>query len=349
MGRVAKYKKVKSFDPYSKKNRGNIDLPTVGIWGLGDNGRRPKKRSQKAERMHAKKNKFIDEKKLKKKVDDGGFDMPPMENDEFDMADLTGSIKRQKVETNNILASYTISTTNDNVGSSSKTSNHNNNNDNGATNESYDKIVTSTGIVANIPKTDQDENKVTRLLRLDTQEEQKSEKAKQLSHARMVGESKRAYAKRTRAETRKIIKQSTKTINHEKLQRKKEFLKLKKKNKKRKGGGSYSLNGDGNNEITYDYTSNNDKHGIDGDCSHYDAAVRFGEQALRPPTFRQIPRGAKRKVNTKSQAEKSTKSEFISNDQIKAERDAMELMRRRVQARYKAMKSNRKDAGDFHL
>jgi hypothetical protein len=35
MGRVAKYKKVKSFDPYSKKNRGNVDLGQVGVWGLG--------------------------------------------------------------------------------------------------------------------------------------------------------------------------------------------------------------------------------------------------------------------------------------------------------------------------
>ena len=49
MGRVAKYKKVKSFDPYSKKNGGNVDLSKVGVWGLGDNGRKAKKRSRRAE------------------------------------------------------------------------------------------------------------------------------------------------------------------------------------------------------------------------------------------------------------------------------------------------------------
>ena len=341
MGRVAKYKKVKSFDPYSKKNGGKVDLPNVGVWGLGDNGRKVKKRSKKAERMHARKdkNKSLKKgtsKKSNKFVDDGGFDVPPMEEDEFNMKDLMGSVKRQKVETSDLLGSSIV------VASSAEATNDNNNKNSNddTTTESYNKIVTSTGNVANIPKTEQDENKVARLLRLDKQEERKAEKDKLLSHARMEGESKRAYAKRTRAETRQIIQKTTTTKNHEKLLLKKEFLKNKKKNKKRKGGGTYSANenrGGGNDD---DYDS--DKG------SSAEAPVRFGEQALRPPVFRQIPRGATSKSKTVATT-KSVATQGMSEDQVEAERDAMDLLRRRVQAQYKAIKTKRKNAGDFHL
>jgi hypothetical protein len=344
MGRVAKYKKVKSFDPYSKKNRGNIDLPTVGVWGLGDDGRRAKKRSQKAEKMHARKHK-LNGKKGNRFLDDGGYDAPVMDKDEFDMADLMGSVKKQKLETADTLGGTDVSKNASLVASTKKGIQK-------ATSESYDKIVTSTGNVANIPKTNEDELKVTRLLRLDKQEQQKSEKEKQSGHARMEGESKRAYAKRTRAETREIIKQSTATKNHEKLQRKKEFLKNKKKNKKRKRGGLYSYDEDENNDGgAYDGSSNAAEGGRAKDSSS-DDPVRFGEQAERPPIFRQIPRGAKSKSSATikaAAAAKSTKIERMSEQQIEAERDAMELMRRRIQAQYKAIKSKRKDAGDFHL
>lgn len=328
MGRVAKYKKVKSFDPYSKKNRGNIDLGTVGVWGLGDDGRRAKKRSRKAEQMHERKNKVKGKKKAKNKIiDDGGFDVPPMEKDEFDMSDLLGSVKRRKVETKDILGSDGSQLTNTKPAESKKNSKV----------ETYDKIVTSTGNVASIPKTDEDELKVTRLLRLNEQEEKKAEKEKQLRHARMEGESKNAYRRRTRAETRQIIKQSTTTKNHEKLEKKKEFLKNKKKNKKRKGGVWGSYNDADNCDDTFD------------DTPSYDTSVRFGEQAERPPIFRQIPRGAKGKSKTMTQSTKSVKTEGMSEHQINAENNAMDLMRRRVQAQYKAIKSKRKDDGDFHL
>jgi len=327
MGRVAKYKKLKSCDPYSKKNRGKVDLQRVGVWGFGDDGRKAKKRSKKAERMQDRKNKIKNKKKSKNKfVDDGGFDVPPMEKDEFDMSDLIGSVKKQKVETQDVLGSDETPLINTNAAESNKKLKA----------ESYDKIVTSTGNVACIPKTDEDEIKVARLLRLNEQEEKKLEKEKQLKHARMEGESKNAYRKRTRTETRQIIKQTTMTKNQEKLEKKKEFLKNK-KSKKRKGGGSGLYKDEDYRDYDYDETP-----------SSYDNSVRFGEQAERPPTFRQIPRGAKSKSKT-AQSSKSLNAEGMSEHQIDAERHAMELMRRRVQAQYKAIKAKRKDLGDFHL
>eukprot|EP00536_Pseudo-nitzschia_multiseries_P002252 jgi/Psemu1/183149/e_gw1.30.206.1 len=317
MGRVAKYKKVKSFDPYSKQNRGNIDLSAVGVWGLGDNGRKKKKRSLKAEKLRAKKhrNRATNGKAASRggiDDNDGGFDVPPSEGDEFDMADLASN-------------------------------NNKNDKSNNAREESYDQVVTSTGNVANIPKTDADEQKIERLLRVDQQLEQKSEKEKQAGHGRMEGESKRAYAKRTRAETRQIIKQSAATTkNLEKLQKKKEFLKNKKKNKKRKAYDDIYDNGnnnDGNNDDDWEF--DNRRGGAREKETPVEAPIRFNEQAERPPVFRQIPRGAK------ARAANATKG--MTEHQVEAERDAMELMRRRVQAQYKAIKSKRRHAGDFHL
>jgi len=341
MGRVAKYKKVKSFDPYSKKNGGKVDLPTVGIWGLGDNGRNKKKRSQKAERMRAKKNKDIKRSKNRDN-DDGGFDVPPTEADEFDMADLMGSVKKQKLESNDTLG---VSTT-----TSSKINTTNNKNT--STDEVYDKVVLSTGNVANIPKTDRDEKKVTRLLRLDKQEEQKSEREKQVSQARMEGESKRAYSKRTKAETRQIIKQSMVTKNHEKLQRKKDFMNNKKKNKKGKGGTYSSFNGNGGGgDGNYDESNNNNRYNNDVKSFKEDI-VQFGEQAERPPVFRNVPRGVKSQINRTTKAQTTIivrKSQGMSDAQVELERKNMEIMRRRVQAQYAAIKSKRKNEGDFHL
>mmetsp|Transcript_13648 Transcript_13648/g.28614 ORF Transcript_13648/g.28614 Transcript_13648/m.28614 type:complete len:351 (+) Transcript_13648:190-1242(+) len=350
MGRVAKYKKVKSFDPYSKKNKGNIDLTSVGVWGLGDNGRKAKKRSLKAKKLHAKKN--LNRKKSAG-FDDGGFDVPPTEGDEFDMADLVGSIKKKNDESKELLGGQLSSSAATKAVSSSSSSDANtetdastNKDDNNkkSKDEPYDQVLTSTGNIANIPRTDEDEKKVERMLRVDEQIKQKSEKEKQLNHGRMEGESKRAYAKRTRAETRQIIKQSATTPkNYEKLQKKKEFLKAKKKSKKRKGG-AYSFDGYGDsNGAAYD---DDDVKGNANQQS--EAPVRFGEQAERPPVFRQIPRGAKAKKPNTITISKG-KTQGMTEHQVEAEKDAMELMRRRVQAQYKAIKSKRKSAGDFHL
>jgi len=101
MGRVSKYKKIKACDPYSKKNGGNVDLSTVGIWGLGDNGRKKKRKSRTAERLKAQKGKK--HKKNKNNDDGDGFDLPPSEADEFDLMDLMGSVKKQELKTKELL------------------------------------------------------------------------------------------------------------------------------------------------------------------------------------------------------------------------------------------------------
>uniref|UniRef100_A0A7S4MG38 Uncharacterized protein n=1 Tax=Odontella aurita TaxID=265563 RepID=A0A7S4MG38_9STRA len=111
MGRVARYKKVKSFDPFSSNSRqtghiyGGAGGSGVGndkvIWGTAGNGRKAKKRSKTAAKLR--------ETKLKRRArrgkggggdafeeaDDGGFDLPPGKDD-FDMRDLVGSLKKSR-------------------------------------------------------------------------------------------------------------------------------------------------------------------------------------------------------------------------------------------------------------
>eukprot|EP00934_Nitzschia_sp_Nitz4_P003101 Nitzschia sp. Nitz4//scaffold88_size82704//13028//13900//NITZ4_005283-RA/size82704-processed-gene-0.64-mRNA-1//-1//CDS//3329559467//3091//frame0 len=290
MGRVAKYKKIKSCDPYSKKNGGNVDLSTVGVWGLGDNGRKAKKRSRRSEQLRK-------QKKRKDTSGSDGFDLPPSQKDEFDIKDLVGSLKKQvtKVKPENDVQ--------------------------------VEKFKVQ-GNVASIPKTDQDEKKLARTLKLDTQVKKEEQKKVAVSNARMEGESKRAYAKRTKTETRQIIQRSA-TVNHEKRQKKKEFLNSKKK--KRTLGDLYANQPD---------KDNNERDWSDEDEPE---EVPFGEQAERPPIFRQIPRGAKAKKDSKQTAG------GMSEEAVQAEKAAMELMRRKVQAQYAAIKTQRRRAGDFHL
>ena len=318
MGRVSKYKKIKSVDPYSKKNGGKVDLSTVGMWGLGDNGRKAKKRSRRSEHLRASRN------KRPRSADEEGFDLP-VKKDEFDLKDLVGSVKKQKLPA--LLKD--------------------NNNGNDADLFSVDRVAVN-GNVASIPKTDEDEKKAARLLKVREQVKRETEKKEAKKHARMEGESKNAYSKRTKAETRQIIKQSTETKNSEKKEKKKEFLKNKKKNKKR-GSASYGIAGEA--ELRGGRDDGESESLITGERAIAMAdEVRFGEQAERPPVFRQLPRGAKaEKDGPKTKAAKKAAAKGMTEDEVEAESNAMELMRRKIQAQYAAIKVKRRRAGDFHL
>mmetsp|Transcript_9723 Transcript_9723/g.15925 ORF Transcript_9723/g.15925 Transcript_9723/m.15925 type:complete len:393 (-) Transcript_9723:378-1556(-) len=95
MGRVARYKKVKSIDPFAKNNTWTSDQ--------GDKStlRRAKRKSKTALRLQQQK---LRQRKGKKGAGsngwghDEGYDLPPEGGDEFDMADLMGSVKKQVVK-----------------------------------------------------------------------------------------------------------------------------------------------------------------------------------------------------------------------------------------------------------
>ncbi|CAJ1966683.1 unnamed protein product [Cylindrotheca closterium] len=299
MGRVAKYKKIKSFDPYSKKNGGRVDLSKVGMWGLGESGRQPKKRSRRAEVLRR-------NKKRKTNEANEGFDLPPSErDDDFSMKDLDGSVKKQKVETLRAAPSSNTET----------------------------RIMVGRN-VATIPKTDADERAVARVLRVDKQNREVEKKKRLKAQARLEGESKRAYARRTKSETRQIVKQSTVVKNPEKMQKKKEFLNKKKNKNKFKQQES-------------DFVGTEEEMEKDRqlDMPPEPEEVHFTEQVERPPMFKQLPRGAKAKEKKSKEGSKPGMTEA----QVKAESTAMELIRRRVQVQYASIKARRKQAGEFHL
>jgi hypothetical protein len=304
MGRVSKYKKVKSFDPYSKKNGGKINLSKVGIWGLGESGRKAKKRSRRSEMLRSIKKK--NNNNSNKNGTDDGFDLPPSERDEFDMKDLLGSVKKQKLDTL------------EDVPTKSETK------------------ISLNGNVATIPKTAEDERKVAKVLRVKTQLNEKIKSERKETQARLEGESKRAYTKRTKAETRQIIKQSSIKENVEKKKRKKDFLNNKKKNKKKRSLLYNEFPG------AEEYTKEDEKL----DCPAAPENIHFTEQASRPPMFNQLPRGAKQKSQ---KGMNKAKASGMTDAQVHAEKNVMELMRRRVQAQYATIKARRKMAGDFHL
>jgi hypothetical protein len=132
-----------------------------------------------------------------------------------------------------------------------------------------------------------------------------------------------------------IKNEHLKQRNPEKRQRKKEFLNNKKKLKAKSQQGSvedYGCRGDESLEP-------------DGFVTGEQAVARvmLGDQVERPPVFHQLPRGATLK------AKMTTKSSKNKNASIAAEQQAMENMRRKVQAQYALMKAKRRQAGDFHL
>jgi hypothetical protein len=312
MGRVAKYKKVKSFDPYSKKNRGKVNLDNVGMWGFGENGQKVKKRSRRAEMLKSK------TKKGKVSADEGGFDLPPSVKDEFDIKDMLGTIKKQNTEK----AEETVES-------------------------QYKKVATATGPVASIPETDREEMKMQKFLKPESQMNKAHKENAEKTAKRVEGESKRAYKRRMQDETRDIIRQDrTVEKNPEKKQRKKEFLKNK-KNKKRKP--TYD---DDDRDRSGAASSDDDVDDgfITGEqaVKKMGDQVQFGEQAERPPVFRVLPRGAKAKAEPTKKAPKGTKP-GMTMQQIEAESHAMDIMRRKVQAQYAVIKSKRKHDGDFHL
>lgn len=296
-------------------------MSKVGIWGLGNDGRKAKKRSRKSELLRANKKPRRHE-RSSAADNEKGFDLPPG-RDEFDMKDLVGSVKKQKV---------VDPLKDDAKGGGSKDQEL----------FAVDRVVVN-GNVATIPKTDRDEKKAARILNVRDQVKKEDAKKAAKNHARMEGESKNAYSKRTKVETRQIIKQTTETKNPEKKQKKKEFL-SNKKNKKKSSSSFITMRGEVDD--TRRDTQENDTFITGERAIAMTDQVRFGEQAERPPTFRQLPRGAKKKETT-SKEKAATKG--MTEEAVKAENKSMEMMRRKIQAQYAALKVKRRLAGDFHL
>jgi hypothetical protein len=337
MGRTAKYKKIKSFDPYSKQNGGRLSLETVGIWGLGDVGRKAKRKSKTVEKLKQQKLNRIRKKmeaKGKPLVIKGkekeGFDLVPSDNeDDFDLDDLTGSLKKQKPMNPSKFLEME-----DEFGTQIK----------GVTSTTTTKTVSSSSTKTQekpldpIKEAEAEAREAEKLLKLDKNGGNNTSVDKKAPEGRRENESKRAYNRRVKAETRQIIKnQQLEELNPEKRRKKKEFLTQKKKRKRSKGQSAVASGGGSDDEERKFQRQEN---------------IPFGTQVERPPTFTAVPRGAsKAKATGKNDrnSKNNKKSGFKSDAQIEAEQRNLERMRQKVQEQYALIKAKRKRAGDFHL
>jgi len=303
MGRVARYKKIKSFDPFSRQNGGNIEYDAVGVWGLGSDGRKHKKRSKTSERLRAQRK----GKKYKGPNEDRAFDIPPSTKDDFDVRDLVGSLKKEKQPRVTASAKKRESFGDD---------------------EEFSKLE------------EREEKKLSRVVQQQMKKQVESSRLKKIvvSEGRMEGESKKAFNRRVASETRQIIKRDKmEAHNPEKKKRKKEYLDNKKKKKKLKRKAVGASEG----ERTGDAREDDDGY------TQSDDYVMFGEQAERPPVFRHLPRKAAIKKIKPTDTPRSNVP--MTEEQISAEQDAMEVVRRKAQAQYALIKAQRKRAGEFHL
>ena len=339
MGRVARYKKVKAFDPYSQQNRGKaLDLDTVGIWGLngGGDGRKARKVSQTVRKLRAKRGKNFTS---RAPVLDAAYE----HGDDFDLHDLVGSLKKEALPTVALSDAKTPPVAaGPGAASASSTSVQPPN----ATSGGVPTVTSSNPSIANSEFTEtrsselEDDEKVLRRLKLDAPPVPPPANPIVKAPGRMPGESQRAFQCRVKSETRQIMRKTRQEQhNPEKRQRKKEFLNRKKQAKKPKTSLQTQM------RPSHPESDNDDNE--PKDATPRAMRLVFGEQVEAPPVFRQTPRGAIPKAAARSIA--SGKTTGMKPDQVQAEHDAMEQLRQRVQAQYAQVKAQRKRNGDFHL
>eukprot|EP00551_Chaetoceros_affinis_P017386 CAMPEP_0203706902 /NCGR_PEP_ID=MMETSP0091-20130426/54513_1 /ASSEMBLY_ACC=CAM_ASM_001089 /TAXON_ID=426623 /ORGANISM="Chaetoceros affinis, Strain CCMP159" /LENGTH=339 /DNA_ID=CAMNT_0050582897 /DNA_START=44 /DNA_END=1060 /DNA_ORIENTATION=+ len=336
MGRVAKYKKVKAFD---RQHSGG-----EYVWGSADLRPSKKKRSKTAEKLK--------QKKLKRKRNnhnggffgggDGGFDLPPQEKDEFSLSDLRVKKEKKPRLDDGLTPLSSTRIPKRSIQDSSEDAVP-------VAAVSHDKVkIGNRTINCTIPQNDKEERRITKILNIDRKSGEtlvsKSSKASSKIQGRQEGESIRAFNKRLKQQARvaltddyknkaskpkdkyDIVVEGEDTMS--KKDRRKEFMK-KKKMKKKKGMTMQ--------KSAYDNIQNDEGDGddyLDAEDSIAPQIPSFLEQAEAPPTFSRLPRGAEKKSNMKVREKSGDKNIMMDEQSRRAEQNAMEAMRRKVQAQY---------------
>jgi hypothetical protein len=370
MGRVAKYKKVKKFD--------RLHSSGEYVWGSMD-GIRPKKkkRSQTAEKLHQQKLKRKKNRILYDNGDgkDGGFDLPPQGKDEFNLTDLkVKKMKRRKLD-EDLISTPSLSSSSS---SSKDSANFANNTTTTTTDVLESKVkVGNKMVTCTIPQNDKEERRIAKILNIDTKSgltmtKGSSSDIKKKIEGRRDGESMRAFNRRLKEETKLALAQDFKdrasnkknknqhdiqivgddSAHMSKKDRRKEFMKNKKKLKKRKNG-TYDESMEDNRMYDNDNDDNNNATQSDfitGENAYAMTTAKpsFLEQVEAPPTFNRLPRGAEKKSKMKIRGEKDD-GKKMDEKSIKAEQNAMEVMRKKVQVQYALLKAKRRKEGNFHL
>ena len=323
MGRVAKYKKVKKFDKDHQAGE--------YVWG-SKASTKLKTRSVTAEKHRSKKMKRTEGVR-----DDGGFDLPP-DKDDFDIDDLNFVVKKEKKRSaDDGLVTPTHQTV---IPSAPVVADANANAMPAAVVKNNTVKLGNRTVQLNIPINEREEIKAAKMLQIDPKTGKSKSKNDKIINieGKQQGESMTAFNRRLKEETKNALAENFKKRKAPdeddeerlaKIQRKKEYAKLRKM--KRKGKVPVSQSADNN----YD---------SDDELVTGEQAVSFLERAERPPTFKQLPRGAHKILKMEMKGVKGDSGGKMDEGKIKAEQNSMEIMRRKVQAQYAIMKEKRMQA-----
>ena len=343
MGRVARYKKVKSIDPFAKNGSWKSDV--------GDSAtlHRVKKKSKTALKMKEQKISKLQRRTRGKNGDaiagrrgggsngwgdDDGYDLAPDGGDEFDMNDLMGSVKIQRHKSNLLLednaidsatklltpvASYTKPSSNGNISKSSAPSAAKHSANKANAKNKHDSTVT---ITANTPTRD------------------------------IIA----ACSNPVPPKKQSNIDSSN---GMSKQDKRKAFFE-KKKLKKRKRSGT----DDGDDDDDYNANRNAEtkftaKKHLVKQQNYSDTIVArtpaFDVQVERPPTFTMLPRGANKLAKNQkavnhhrdgvdiSVGEKGNDDAMATAQRIRKEKQDMEAMRERVMKQYAILRESRRN------
>ena len=323
MGRVARYKKVKSVDPFAKN--GSSWKSDVGDCTTL---RRKKRRSKTAEKHK--------EQKMKKRNrkggegggsngfgSDDGFDLPPSGKDEWDWSDIVGSVKKQQHKKEELSDNATpMPTVVPSKGAAHKVAT--------APDKKKQQKKTIIPSKANIKKSFEMGDKITS--RTSTREI--IETYSRPNSSKRLSENGDSDGMTNRA------------------QKKKAFLDSK-KNKKRRRQMEQELDDEeyaARQKALRSLHSSQSSPDIAQSKTHLVQQSNYSEtlrtrtviesQVERPPTFSSLPRGAR----TKKAAIEGRNDRENDDQRIKKEQQQMELMRQRVMQSYAKLRESRRMA-----
>ncbi|KAL7436793.1 hypothetical protein ACHAXH_005980 [Discostella pseudostelligera] len=348
MGRLSRYKKVKSVDPFAKN--GSSWKSDIGDCTTLHRVKRKSKtalklKEQKMSKLqrHVRGKKGNDASAARSKKsggsngwgDDDGFDLPPEGGDEFDMNDLMGSIKKQShksnplLDTNNAAQSVVVPSAGSDEKWTRKIQKVN----------VRDVAVASTG---------------GKVVDSNAQSSKKQDNSKTNKNNSKNGGASAITAK---TPTRDIIEScsnpkskkqaatnasSSSTDNNMSKQEKRKAFFEKKKLKKRKRG-----NGAMDDDDSDDYADQNQDYSSRTTTST-SRRPAIDDQVDRPPTFSVLPRGANKLAKNKTAKHSNKNENNMSEDdesaafRIRKEQQALEAMREKVMKQYAILRESRR-------
>ena len=338
MGRVSRYKKVKSIDPFAKNNTWTTDV--------GPQQRRNTKRKSKTAQR-------LKEQKLRQRkgrpgagsnglYDTGGYDLPPVGGDEFDLRDLVGSVKKQVGINNTTKGMDSLLEPIQGLASQMKS------------------VAPSSSSLHVVNKGNDDDGEGKKTAKKNKKKKKQSKQPATTPNGELVITHKTPTNEIIAAHSNPKRKRANDTTTNNddgdagpsKQERRKAYLQEKKLKKRRKITNN---NDDDDDEDVLaihrqqqSSTNNQQPKKHMTQQQNYSDTIRarslLDDQVERPPTFSVLPRGA-HKLSKHSTKQKVSGGDEGEEQRIRKERQALERMRERVMRQYSVLREKRRGGG----